>query len=230
MKINKQSALILVVATAVIIILLWWINGVTYERDRNATDLAREKQTVQTWKDKEGRARAEIQTISANRDIIKDVYEDKIDSLRKILPEIGRTGKNLKEATTITTVTRDSIILKTVTDTLVVNNNVVVKETLQYSDKWLDLNYDPKTNGLNYSSRDSLSIIKFNKKQGFLKPRITTVQVISHNPRQTVTGLTQFEVKPDMRRLQFGLQAGYGFTNNGMSPYVGVGFTWKLWK
>lgn len=230
MKLTKQSTTILVISAVAVLILLWWNNGVAFERDRNATALKKEQQSVQTWKDEAGRSRGEVEAIKAERDLIKTVYESELDSLRRVIPEIGRKGKNLKEATNVTTITKDSIVLSTIFDTVVVDNNIVVRESLQYSDKWLDLEFDPLTNGLNYTSRDSLSIVKFSKRQGWFKPRTTNVQVISHNPRSSIIGLQQFSVEADVKRLSFGLQAGYGFTNNGMSPYVGIGFTWKLWK
>jgi hypothetical protein len=228
---TKKTTPILI---AVILLLLvaggLYFNSLKYELNLSQTALGKERQETKRWIDKEGKSRAEIQTISASQDVIKSVYESEIDSLRKSISDIGRNGRNLNEATTISTETRDSLILKTVFDTVVVNNEIKVNETLKYSDKWLDLEYFPSNQSLTYASRDSLSIVKYEKKQGFLKPRITSIQVINHNPRSSVTGIRQFEITPKSKRFDFGLQAGYGFTNNGMSPYVGIGFTIRLLK
>ncbi|KYG76436.1 hypothetical protein AWW68_19520 [Roseivirga spongicola] len=218
-----------VVIAALLILGIFKVHALKRDRDLSQTALAKEQQSATFWKDATGKARAEVTAVKTEKQIAKEVYESEIDSLRKQNIGIGRNGKGLNSVTNVTTETRDSVILKTVYDTLVVNNTITVNETLQYSDKWTQFRYDPKTNGLNYSYTDSLSIVNFDKKQGFLKPRVTTVQVVSHNPNSTITGLTQFEVEHKPKRMQFGLQAGYGITNNGLSPYAGVGLTIRIW-
>ena len=194
------------------------------------TALKKETQKAEMWADKEGKSRAEVATISAEKEVIKKVYEAEIDSIRKSIPGIGRNGRNLIESTNIRTETRDSVILKTVYDTIVVNGEIGTLRSYQYSDRWASFKLDPLTNSLEYATTDSLSIVKYNKKNGFLKKRSVAVQVISHNPKSTITGLTQFEIKQEAPRINLGFQVGYGITNNGLSPYAGIGLNIRLWK
>lgn len=206
-----------------------YANSLKYQRDLSQTALAKEKQQANFWKDETGKARAEVSTIQASKDIVAKVYEAEIDSLRKLNIGIGRNGKGLNSVTNVTTLTKDSVVLKTVYDTVVVNNQIQVSESLQYSDQWSQFKYDLTTSSLAYAFTDSISIVDYEKKQGFLKPRITSIQVISHSPHATITGLTTFQVEHKPKKVQFGLQAGYGITKNGFSPYAGVGVTFKIW-
>jgi hypothetical protein len=225
----KSTAILIGIALLILTLGGLYANGLRKERDISQTALEKMTQTVTSWQDSEGRARAEVKSISAQSDIVKSVYKTEIDSLRKLIPDIGRKGKGLIEATTVSTQIRDSIILKTIYDTIVVKNKIQVIETLTYADKWIDFRYRLDHSILVYTVRDSLSIVKYNKKQGLFKPKMTSVQVVSHNPNSSITGLSQFEVEHKPKKIQFGLQLGYGITNSGFSPYAGVGFTFKIW-
>jgi hypothetical protein len=104
---------------------------------------------------------------------------------------------------------------KVTTDTVTLIKN-------QYVDRWTNIQL-LDSNRVAYKFRDSLALISYNKKYGFLNLKSSYVtRAISFNPHTTLTGITSIEIKPETRRLSLGIYSGYGATKSGNQVYTGV--------
>jgi len=79
-----------------------------------------------------------------------------------------------------------------------------------------------------YSYTDQIYLGVYNKKQGWFKPKVTTVVASMSNPNAKVTGLNSIVVHNPKPLLNLSIQAGYGVTSNGLSPYIGIGISKPL--
>lgn len=61
------------------------------------------------------------------------------------------------------------------------------------------------------------------------RPEIDSIVVYPRHEVTTVTAM-RTEYKDQWRRWSVGITAGYGATKDGLSPYVGVGLTWSLFR
>lgn len=96
-------------------------------------------------------------------------------------------------------------------------------------DKWLDLKGNFDNNGklgiaLKLDSIDVDVISSIDKKS-----KKNTINILTDCPYVQTIGVRSYKtdvIKP--KRYGLGLQAGYGITNSGLSPYVGVGISYNL--
>lgn len=164
------------------------------------------------WKDENNRSNAEILVLKADKQLIKKMNADLVDSLKKENIKL----KNTKSVVTIT---------KHTTDTVKVNKPRFDGPWFSY--EWLD------DETLSFFSKDSIALITHTKKYGFLNLRSKYVtRAISYNPNTILTGLTSVEVAPKRSKVGLGVYGGYGFTiNQGVvrvGPQVGFGIQIRL--
>jgi len=200
MKLN----LILLLALALSILLL-------SKQCTTAKVLRQETETeINTWKDKAGFWRASAQIIQREKNQLS--YE--LIQLQSDYSELV-DSKKIVSGTEITTKTERKVIL--VYDTL---------NILSFSDRWLSTTFEPSINRLSLLSTDSISLVSYHKWNGLFRPRIYTVESISHNPFTQITGLRSIEfTKP--KRVSFVIYAGYGANKDGLGWQIGAGIGYR---
>lgn len=209
MAINKRDAILILIIAALLILLLHTCDSAK----RTERTLESELGSVQIWRDKFGRSNAELTVTKLDYQSLKKYHSNVVDSLRK---QLGIKPKSVTNVVTVGSVISDTVFITTGKPSV---------------SKWATFKLD--SNKLVYSIRDSLVLVTYNKRYGFLnlKTKYTT-RVVSFNPHSTITGLTSIEIIPKERRLHLGLYAGYGMQlNQGVvrvGPSVGLGITMKI--
>lgn len=197
----------------VIIIILYIgiriISGLSERVDSLHNNVRIKESEATYWRDKSGRHHAEKEVAVGKLKDLKVIYKEALDSISNV--------RNAKSITSITTQTTDTVY-------------VSFKDSLYtYKDPYLTFKLSPATNIMTYSLRSKITLVKRDKRGflGFNKRYV--VEAISENPRVILTGVTALEVQPNKKRkITFGLQAGYGITTSGLSPYVGLGIGLRL--
>lgn len=96
---------------------------------------------------------------------------------------------------------------------------------ITYKDRWLDLKgYLHPDSVWSYTMFDSINIIGYEKKTGFLKREIF-IDVTSNNPHTKIESLKAFRVQPKPKTWGIGISAGYIFDGSTFKPGISVGLT-----
>lgn len=61
------------------------------------------------------------------------------------------------------------------------------------------------------------------------RPQLDSIKVLASTHYITKTIVKESKQPPDKRRIDIGLQAGYGVTPCGIQPYLGIGIGVRLW-
>lgn len=170
------------------------------------------QEKVVLWRDDAGRSRAQVKVLKSGQKAFEIYHKTLVDSLQAT---IGT--KKVSQVIYIDRVVQDTVEL------LRDDRGLIV-----YKDRWTSF-FQPDKDRLSYQIFDSLTVVSYNKKHGFLNMKKTYVtEVINHNPYVSMTGLKSFEIEPRDRRVGLGVSVGYGATKTGLSPYVGFGVYYRV--
>lgn len=153
--------------------------------------------TVHTYRLKTNNLVSEKRSWDVERQHIRktDIQKDKtIKSLKVKL-------KNLQSKTDIVTTTTDTLTIA-LNDTIIKTaHDTIYASVFKYNDRWLDVRgvVINDTLDLEYQSRDSISIVRHSRKAGFLKKE-TYISIMSHNPKGTISGIRDLNIKPRKKR------------------------------
>lgn len=177
------------------------------------------KNQLEIWKDQEGRSRAKLRVQESSFSEIMEANKHKIKFLEGEIDGLRRRG--IRQVTDIGLVTTDTVLVPMKADTIyrdTVIYRLPVKHHFAYKDEWAQidgtLSFFANNVELIYSTRDSLTIVDHSNKKGVF------LDVISHNPNSTITGMTNFRLETK-RKLRLSPAAFAGISNSG--PVVGVG-------
>lgn len=189
---------------AVLIMALLYTND---KAKRVATQLETSQAEAVYWKDKEGKANAEIEVLR-----VENFKQTKLaDSLKKL----DIKPKTVQKVVTIRTHSTDTVTI--------INGR-------PFGNKWANFQIDDDL--LKYSFTDSIALVTYTDRYGFLNLNSKYVtRAISYNPHTILTGITSTEILPKTRRVSFGLYSGYGLqlgrdgiVRHGWSAGVGLSF------
>jgi hypothetical protein len=227
---NRFSLLLIV---AVVVLLL--VNAVQCQRGyslrsdvESLNALARlQTDSAKLWRDDAGRSRARADVAVANLDAVKQVYGSELNAVASEVKGLKRSLKNLETYTVTNMVTKGEITAG-LRDTTIVNN--VPAKTFGYSDDWINMSaIITDSVSLKYQVRDSLSFVYYYERRGLFKKPALVIDAISHNPSSTITGIRNIRIQPPKRqKIGIGLYGGYGMSQFGLSPQVGIGVYYKL--
>lgn len=79
----------------------------------------------------------------------------------------------------------------------------------------------------NITIPNTQTIVIGDRKEGFFK-REFRMDVVNSNPYITTEEMNSFVYKEKQKRLGIGLSAGYGFSKEGLSPFVGLTINYSL--
>lgn len=207
MKIREILLIILLIISVIITVKTKLDSNKRISNLHTAIEL-KEKE-ADKWRDRYGRSNAEKQVAEGELEDLKRVYPQLIDS--------AYNAGRLKAITKIETVTKiDTVKLRR------------INHKFSYFDKWMTLEGTLDNDStFTLSGKINNQISLFTSKKGFLN-RKTTVQAVSENPIIELTGITSIEIVPSKHNFNIGIQAGYGVTLNGLSPYLGIGLGYNL--
>jgi hypothetical protein len=168
---------------------------------------------VKQWKDQAGFWRASSEIIQREKNALNSELNQLHQDYQKLVK-----SKRINSGTEITTETVREVVLTY--DTI---------NVLSFNDRWLQVMYEPDFSRLSLMSRDSISLVSYNKWNGLFKPRILTVEAVSHNPYTRVTGLRKVEFS-QARRVAPVVYAGFGANQDGLGWQVGIGVGYRILK
>jgi len=170
--------------------------------------------TVRVWQDKAGRYLAEKSALQISSAHAKDQLQAELEQVKN---DLGIARSKIASITTATSTTQGTITFDA---------------NLNYSDAFSDFSLVNSDRGLQlrYSITDSLLITAYYDRPKFWKAKQLRVKAISYNPATRLTGLDHIEIKNKPGRFAISLHAGYGITRSGLSPYIGVGVGYDVFR
>lgn len=179
--------------------------------------LSAQKAKVKLWRDKQGRARAELKTLELELSSVKGVYEAELQALKK---DFDFKTKQLDNVTKVSTTTTETVYLTQI-DTVYYPHYI-------YTDRWahIDLKLKADQPELTYTIKDSVSFVQHYKRESLIGKKVLFIDGVSHNPNTQITGLSNLKVKQSPSNISLGLQLGY---YPGM-VYFGIGVNYAVLK
>lgn len=180
---------------------------------------------IEYYENKLGETVASKVVAEADLQTLKESYADAMDSIKQ---RFNVKLRNVVAAASIKVTVRDTLVVDK-TDTLMVEGQRV--RQYNYSDKWVafqlnDPLVSPPT--LYFEYFEQYDIVAHRKSRGLFKRKELYVDVVTASPYASVTGIRSFKVEKDKSRWGIGFSAGYGISNSGLSPYLGIGATYTL--
>lgn len=245
MKDNIKNITLIVTVIAFFIMLIMYL-GEREERLENEALIEAASTEIDTWRNNNGEQFARIQTLETAKakDFLK--FKTKDSTILKLQAEVKRTEKYLKEQGSVTVIETETIY-----DTIYKNKDEVYTSIFgtyissSIDNKWIVADFGFKLDSLpgnKFVVDSTIFSLKVNnsyvvslgrEKQGFLglaksKP---FVEVKNLNPYTSTTSLRSYQVTlPPPKRFGIGPVAAYGFTADGLSPFVGLGVTYIIFR
>lgn len=200
------------------------------------------KDSMKTWKDKEGRYVAHISLLEGynSKDFIALASADKkIQELQKL---VSKYESQIKKGGSVATINTDSKIKVTV-PSKVIETSTKIGDTIYASyesnfnlENWVIGNIkatkDSTTIGLQF--KEQLDVAIGTEKTGFLglgKPK-PFAEVTLHNPYNEITSFKAYSTKPlPSKKFGIGPTLSYGIGSGFVSQvFVGIGVNWNIIK
>lgn len=182
------------------------------ERDGWRSVAKTETTVAKYWRNESGKSRGQVMVAEANIKILGQLYGKELDQVKK---ELGVKQKQFKYLTNLSTTTTDTLRL-VLHDTIF--SDTAHAKSFNYSDQWISFNgyFLRNEASFKYEVKDSLTIAHSYKKKNWFSKRELFVDVISHNPKTTLAGLSSISVpEPKYSRV-------------GVGPFIGVGLNGKV--
>lgn len=189
--------------------------------------------SITFYKDKLGRTHAEYSILKGEKiDLLTNIKtkDSTIIELQKLVKNNKSNLNNGGDAIIVHTV--DTITKTTLTSIIPLKDSCDVEYITSFKDKWLDYKIQAKrdTTLLKLELINQYSVIIGSKRDKWYHKKQAFVDVVNDNPYDKIKTVRAYQVedKTKNQKIIIGLQAGYGITIKGLSPYVGIGITYKL--
>lgn len=145
----------------------------------------------------------------------------------------------VKNGGSVTIINSSTNFTGTSTSTIISLNPVINGDTVRLFPVYESINKDTlwikylikaskDTTTLDLQVKGKYKVVIGSIKDGWFKHK-PIVEVTNYNPYTDTKSLRAFEVKDNRKnRISLGLQGGYGITLKGLSPYIGMGFNYKI--
>lgn len=192
------------------------------ENESLSLQLQAKTQSMKAWQDQAGRHVAEIASLAAERKEMEKAFGERIDAYQRQISGLRR----LESATEVSTESRGDVNIEiTYPDDTIFRLSMVPPGRFSYRDEWATI--DGRIIGdnlsISYMVKDSLSVVEFWKKRGFLKRPELTLNVTSHNPATRITGLQNLSILAPKEKWGIGVGIYYGIGSDGHGVFVGAG-------
>jgi len=170
-----------------------------------------------------------IETYNTKMFTRMELQDSTLKDLQKLVKDNRNLIKNFGSATILEgeTTIDNSTITNIYQDK---DSNVLYKS--KFNNEWIDYTIMARkdTTSLNLKFTNKYDIVLGYEKQGLFKKRKPYANVTNHNPYTKTKELRTYQVKQKPQRFTLGVQAGYGITKGGLSPYVGIGGGLTIFK
>ena len=228
LKSNRK--LIYVVLAAVLI--LWLLIRVGNKHDKELAQSKLETKVattqIQQWRNSDSLHVARIAVIEAekNKSFLKIKSQDSM--ILFLQSEVKRVNKKLKEGSSVTVVQSNTNVHDssptTVTPSIIYKDKFPVYKTSKNT-LWSDIAITANNDSIHYdlTIRNKYSVVI-----GYEK-NVPYAEVTNFNPYSETKDMRTYSVMmPAKKRIGVGFHAGYGISATGLSPYIGVGFSYNL--
>lgn len=209
--IRANAARIAVLVLGVLLALaLARVGELRQERSDLREIVEQERQEAAVWRDRYGKAHAQVQVLQVDKDNMEKLYSRQIKELTHIKP------RQVASVTHLGTENKGSVRVPVSAQT---------KEFQYNQDNWLKLRGSVLGDSvhLDFEVKDSLTFVTGYKKRLFGRDTYL-VEAISHNPATSFTSLRRVELRERPKR--FGIGGGIYYTPAGVT--VGVGIQYNI--
>nr|DAV49330.1 MAG TPA: hypothetical protein [Caudoviricetes sp.] len=178
--------------------------------------------SINYYKDKNGILHSKISVIEVER--TKDFTKLNLTNKElKELQELVKKYRNVKSATIIKTETKviEKIVNKTILDT--VSNTPIYKSNFNLKGYiWGDIVAKKDTTDIKINIKNDFNIVTYKEKGKLI------LDVSDKNPYSITKTQRSYINIPKQKRWGLGINAGYGISNSGLSPHIGLGVNYNI--
>ena len=234
MKIDDVKQPILYIIIAILLIILFFHKCKKEPVKYSASDIAAMQNQIKVSKDKENRYEYKISALAGEASEFKEKLKNAEQHNIHLSDEIKRVSKKITNNTQSATSITQVVTVTAIGEKIGLDLKDSCDFTAQYKDQWVELQYKSKGDTFKLSYKDSLDIVTNKQPKGFLglgEPEYYT-SVTPYSPYNKVTGIASYTKKLSVKKTRFsvGVQAGYGITLFGPSPYIGIGGQFNIVK
>lgn len=214
---NIFSWLVLIFAIIIIIFCVKACNNSI--RKENSKLIESLNDSISYYRDVEGILHSKISVIEDDYFLKLKLKDKEIVELQDLVKKY----KNVKSATIIKTETKivEKIVNKTVLDTI--SNTPIYESSFNLKDYiWGDIVAKKDTTDIKINIKNDFNIVTY-KERGKL-----VLDVSDKNPYSVTKVQRSYINLPKQKRFGLGVNAGYGISKSGLSPYIGLGVNYNI--
>lgn len=156
--------------------------------------------------------------------------QTKDETIKSLQQAIRQNANFIKNGGSVTVFTNTTTYSNTANTNFIIIDSNSVYEASNTDTTWVKWRTKASKDSthLDLEIKNAYTVVIGSERIGLFK-RKSIVEVTNKNPYTSTQALRAFQVKEDkVRRFGIGLQAGYGVTLKGLSPYLGVGINFKI--
>lgn len=183
------------------------------------------KEQATFFEDELGRANGQITELKVSKSTIQRA----LDSLEVS----GEARKNAKAVTEVDFETTKEVVADI--DTIITIGDTI-ESNFSFDSEFMKINdgvfhYSPDTAFLTFDLKytGEMKMVTFENKR-FLRPNEIKVRAFLTDPDAIITGVSEITLKEPNKKWVFGLTAAYGASQYGLSPFIGIGITRKIFS
>ena len=204
----------------IIIIIIFCVKACNNNiRKENSKLIESLNDSISYYKDVEGVLHSKISVIEDDYFLKLKLKDKEIVELQSLVKKY----KNVKSATIIKTETKivEKIVNKTILDTI--SNTPIYKSSFNLKDYiWGDIVAKKDTTDIKINIKNDFNIVTY-KEKGKL-----VLDVNDKNPYSITKSQRSYINLPKQKRFGLGVNAGYGISKSGLSPYIGLGVNYNI--
>lgn len=222
----------IIYGTLAILLVLWLSIDISNKHKRELDQAKLETKVattqMQQWRNSDSLHVARIAVIEAekNKSFLKIKSQDSM--ILFLQSEVKRVNKKLKEGSSVTVVQSNTNVHDssptTVTPSIIYKDKFPVYKTSKNT-LWSDIAITANKDSIHYdlTIRNKYSVVI-----GYEK-NVPYAEITNFNPYSETKDMRTYSViMPAKKRIGIGFHAGYGISATGLSPYIGVGFSYNL--
>lgn len=204
----------------IIIIIIFCVKACNNNiRKENSKLIESLNDSISYYRDVEGILHSKISVIEDDYFLKLKLKDKEIVELQDLVKKY----KNVKSATIIKTETKivEKIVNKTVLDTI--SNTTIYESSFNLKDYiWGNIVAKKDTTDIKINIKNDFNIVTY-KERGKL-----VLDVSDKNPYSVTKVQRNYINLPKQKKFGLGVNAGYGISKSGLSPYIGLGINYNL--
>lgn len=204
----------------IIIIIIFCVKACNNNiRKENSKLIESLNDSISYYKDVEGVLHSKISVIEDDYFLKLKLKDKEIVELQDLVKKY----KNVKSATIIKTETKivektvNKTVLDTISNTPIYESNFNLKGYI-----WGDIVAKKDTTDIKINIKNDFSIVAYKEKNKLI------LDVSDKNPYSITKSQRSYINLPKQKRFGLGVNAGYGISKSGLSPYIGLGVNYNI--